>query len=543
MHPQLHEEISRYVSGEDKVGLIPLKIVVPPDEVHVVNKRDGQRIHQADGDTSYWKTRWTQVFKLSTKAIPVNLEGLEVRDSDNTPFTVSAIAIIKLAEPGVAARLIGEDIALLTEEISKVGEAELRSAAVKMPLDEIMRSKDALAEQSASGMNEVARSLGFDLISVKITGIGGEVVQSLIKEREASKDRQITESIEAEKTAKTRTVEKESRSQAEEKKITERTVEEMEIAKDEALYGRLKEKERAQLSEEHELSIAQIEKDLDLQERNQGLELARRAKAKELELAEREKKEALLLADRKVREKELELQAYGQMEAARIEAERREFEAVKEADRLRTLARIEAEKAEEVLLIQAQAKLKAAEQEALTLKTEATALAEEQRLLAEGAKAQAMVEGLAQVELEQRRLELEARKIELERQEALNQAEATAARLAAEAEGLRLRAEAYSPELLAFELEKERIKALAQIEVARAEAMGQAWANANVQVFGGPETLASMSSSWGQGMALGMTAQGLSAALPENLREGVENVLAAAPGLLLEKGLGGKKAS
>ena len=536
MHPHLHEEISRYVSGEDKVGLIPRKIVVPPDEVHVVNKKDGQRIHQADGDTSYWKTRWTQVFKLSTKAIPVNLEDLHVRDSENTPYTISAIAIIKLAEPGVAARLIGEDIELLTSEISKVAEAELRSASVTLPLNEIMRAKDCLAEQSSPGMNAVARSLGFDLISVKITNIGGDVVQSLIAEREAHKDREITEAIEAEKTAKTRTVEKETRSQAEEKKLTERSIQEMDIAKDEALFGRGKEKERVQLSKEHELSVAKIEKELELQERHQSLELARRAKARELELADREKKQALLEADRNVQEKELQLREYAQMESTRIEAEKLEFEAVKEAERVRTLARIGAEKAEEVLLIEAQAKVKAAQQEAQALATKADARAKEQKLLAEGAKAQAMVDGLVEVELEERRLEVEARKIELARQKALNEAEATAAKLAAEAEGLKKRAEAYTPELLAFELAKHRIEAEARVEIARAEAMGLAWSEANVQVFGGPDTLASMNASWNQGMALGVTAQGLSAGLPAGMREGLTKLLEQAPGLLSNKG-------
>ena len=174
--------------------------------------------------------------------------------------------------------------------------------------------------------------------------------------------------------------------------------------------------------------------------------------------AQREAKIRIIEADREAQKTMIE-----QKNTVEIGAFRKQREAEAQAKALKEIAAAEAEAA-----------LKQAE----TLRTQAAAEREAEQLRADGAKAKASATGLAEADIMKAKAEA-----------AMREAEAVKAKGLAEAESQKAKAEA----LAAFEGVAQRVEiiklqldAQVQIEVARAQALGNALATMNIKLIGDP---------------------------------------------------------
>jgi uncharacterized membrane protein YqiK len=134
----------------------------------------------------------------------------------------------------------------------------------------------------------------------------------------------------------------------------------------------------------------------------------------------------------------------------------------------------------EMTTAEASAALKQAE----TLRTQAQAEVEAEKLRADGARAKASAAGLAEAEVQTAKAEA-----------ALREAEAIRAKGLAEAESAKAKAEAlaaYDGVQQRVELTRLQLDAQVRIEVARAEALGTALASMNIKMIGDPAAAASL---------------------------------------------------
>jgi hypothetical protein len=88
---------------------------------------------------------------------------------------------------------------------------------------------------------------------------------------------------------------------------------------------------------------------------------------------------------------------------------------------------------------------------------------------------------------------------------------------------------------LKFELEKRRIEAERDVRVKAAEAMGQMLANAQMQIFGDPETMARMSERFMRAASYGTATEGLLKNLSPEAREVLSRLGSSVVGQLVDK--------
>lgn len=168
-------------------------------------------------------------------------------------------------------------------------------------------------------------------------------------------------------------------------------------------------------------------------------------------------------------EREAQMALIGQKNKIELEALRKQREAEAQAKALKEMANAEAEAA-----------LKQAE----TLRTQAQAEMEAEKLRADGLQAKTSASGLAEADVQKAKAEA-----------AMREAEAIRAKGLAEAESEKAKAEA----LAAFEgvaqrveITKLQLDAQVRIEIARAEALGNAMAAMNIKLIGDPNAAAAL---------------------------------------------------
>ncbi len=293
-----------------------------------------------------------------------------------------------------------------------------------------------------------------------------------------------------------------------------RTMEATEKAQaDKQVYEELQKSEQARIVKERAVALLEIEKEQELAVQNErktqeimATELARR---QTLELSDQQRQIALVHAEQErehaeqerllvlakreeaaqaVKTVEATQQAQREAKISIIQAEREAQKAMIEQknrielEALRKQREAEAEAA--ALKARASAEAEAALKQAETVRTQAVAETEADKLRAEAAKAKASAAGLAEADVSRAKAEA-----------AMREADAVKAKALAEAEGAKAKAEA----LAAFdgvaqrvELLKLQLDAHVQIEVAKSEAMAKAMASMNVKMIGDPNAAASL---------------------------------------------------
>lgn len=467
------------------------RILVPPDEIHVVvgdgrhnltlasdRKVFGQT---AERPSRYWLNSLTQVIKLKTISFTVPIhgtanEGVEALDNSKVSFKIWAHAVAKLnpEKADVAAQRVGLDTTGLVHTITKVGTAELVSAAATMSLEEIIANRQQLAAIAFPKVNSILSELGYDLALLTITRLGGSAYNRLIAQAEARisketgistnkeqiaelKDTQSREQLEAEIRAET------EKKLASERLDAQREVETATLAQQEALAIRQHELEVKQYSRskqaaeaEHDsnlakvklaeqLGIAESEKDAELAQlsslRNAELKAMEQKRLAEIRLAETEAEAARMAVEQA---KQIERSAaLTQAEAARLKEEE-----LARAARQKDVALLEASQIAEALKLEAEAEARSmqikvdVETQTELVKAEAEATATEKRahaakIRAEATKAETAASGLAEAEVEAARVQVSEQKVAVTRAEGLAQAEVEMAQAEAAAEKTR----------------------------------------------------------------------------------------------------------
>lgn len=299
----------------------------------------------------------------------------------------------------------------------------------------------------------------------------------------------------------------------------EREIAEFKIQQDEAVARREIEKNRT-------VEMAEVQRRLTVEQAEVEKQTALIAKTREQEQAEILKKQAIEVAERarevavaeKERERAAAMAAMLEAEADRAAADQRVLtvqvtaEAQREAEkkliaakqtiqenkiREETSADVqaymavkEAQAQKEAAELQYQAKLRLAEAEAAALARRA-----------DGEQAVKMVD----VNVERERVNVEQARVEVERVSLSNKQE-------------------FEEAALKFELEKLRIQADKEVRIAAAQAMANMFARAQMQIFGDPSTMASMSQQFMKAAGYGAAAEGLLRTLPTEAKDLLQQI-------------------
>jgi uncharacterized membrane protein YqiK len=278
-------------------------------------------------------------------------------------------------------------------------------------------------------------------------------------------------------------------------------------AADQKVYEEGLKAELARVTKERQVALAEMEREQQIgiqnERKQQDILAAEVARRQALELAEQQRQVVVLQEQQKRtgQEKELFVVAAQREEAnqtvktveatqqaqrdARIRVIEAERDAQKamieqknsveiEAFRKQRGAEAQAKALKEIASAEAEAALKQAE----TLRTQAAAEREAEQLRADGAKAKASAAGLADADV-----------LKAKAEAAMREAEAVKAKGLAEAESQKAKAEAlaaYEGVAQRVEITKLQLDAQVQIEVARAQALGNALASMNIKLIGDP---------------------------------------------------------
>ncbi len=452
-----------------------------------------------------------------------------------------------------AATTLGRDAAhpaKIKERLLEKLVSALRTVAATMELNELHQNRDEFAARVQDAIAKDIRPNGFILETVTISQLDQTDVKLLKKDNvfDAQGLRKAAEITNEQLVIKNRIERQAEIAMTQENVVTRQRVLEQERARafaetDQKAQVKLREAER--LREVSEFEIAQAEqvesrrvaKDRALRALEIQREAALVAEEKARETAEIEKKKALELAFRQQQIEIAQAEALrAEAEATQRDAEAKEREAAERAitaavlevaRRERDKAVLQAEQEGERQLIEVR---KAADAEAYTKVREAEAekLAAENRALArvriaeadlqarrreaEGLKAVEMIP----VEVETERVGVEAKRVEVLRQEL-------------EAK------DAHQQTAIHLELARLQVSASKEVGIAMAEAFGKFMAQGQFQIFGDPNTLATMTERFAQGLGVSQIVSGLKDGNPllgNIVEQGLE---AAAMGLAAAK--------
>jgi len=363
-------------------GIVGKRIVVEPDEVHVVTGEGRTRFMinpkaviygvSAEREGVYWANPMTSIVAMKTSAFPVKIMGLEVLDSNNVRYFVDVDIIAELdpIEVYKAASKIGNNVSLLISNIEQRTSSELRNVGAKHPLIDVIRDREKLRVDTEVGVRESLKTIGYTLNSLTIGALRGMAVDKLVEQSTTEVERDATIKINTAQLATNLSNNERARQEAEVQSETDKITTAKDLEAEQANETARIEKEEVVAARQHEKAKQDEGRSMSLAEVQHGVSL-QKIDFDEQEALKRAEAEAAEALRRLELEKEREQQAtlkgadisdlQQQRELAR-EAERTE----EEAKRLLTEKTAEAERAAVV-------KTKTATSEAEALRIRVTA--------------------------------------------------------------------------------------------------------------------------------------------------------------------------
>lgn len=276
----------------------------------------------------------------------------------------------------------------------------------------------------------------------------------------------------------------------------EETVKKAEITRNQSI-------ELADVERERAVKTQSVARDQAVQEaevlRQQAVELARRVSeiAVALKEAERANAEAKAKAAEAEREKQAQLvQTVAVTEEAARLAKKKMIEQQQEVDIDKYREQTGADVAAYAQVKNAEGELQAADKQRQAKLVLAEADSKAARLRAEGEKAIKMVD----VDVDRERVAIEQARVDVERQELENK-------------------QTFSEAALKFEVQKLEIQGNVDVQKAFAAAIGDMLSKANMQIFGDPTTLASMTSRFMNAAGYSQMVNGFRAGLPTDVQQ------------------------
>ncbi|MCK9365537.1 MAG: SPFH domain-containing protein [Syntrophales bacterium] len=520
LNTRLYDIQSLQVDPEQGGGLFGFgkRVVVPADEVHVVSghgihsspiamKKATEVFGQAAKKTSvYWRNALTEVIALRTITfvIPVagaNSIGVDVLDKNRIPYNVTAHVVAKLDEtqPEIAAQSVGNDIMGLAANIREVTEAQLLDAAAEMTLEEVLNDRQQLADKARDEVNATLTGLGYKLLYITIAELGGVAYEKLVEQAQATVTRDTTIQINAAQLKTHESNQEKARTTAEVDGLTRKETQEKSLAADKAVKSAELDKDETVAERENALALANEQRSLRLETAKNEVSLQKVGLQKAEQLAtttaqadvallDQERQKAILQAgaladaerDDLVQERDLTRSAKKTKEdAARLLEEQEST-----ADRNKVVTVTTAEAKAEALKIettaQNQVRLSKAQTEAQASEQEAAAKVK----MADATRAEAAAPGLAEADVDERRVAIAEKQVAVDRASGVARAEV--AQLEADAEihrqgGLmeiqlklaREQAELFTTNPALFELEKMKLQLGHDLQVKQAELSAQ----------------------------------------------------------------------
>lgn len=496
------------------------KVVVPSDQIHIVAAAGlhslfasrEELVYGADTVTTtgerrtagiiYRKNSLTNVIAMRTVTFlvavnGVNGKGVNVLDSNHVPYTVSAHVVAKLDETkaDIAAKRVGKDIDSLVTTIREVTEAELADAAASMMLSEVLKKAQVLAEVARQKVDETLQELGYTLVLLKVSDLGGDAYQKLVAQANAEVLRSSTIEINRSELATAQNNQERQRTeatvQAETLRVTEK--QRLEAQRDVDTTSMATKEELAE--RQHELTLIQATREQAAAQSKQGVQLKQVQLDQEVDLAQTSRKATVAareqeLADQNalaaataeaqrlalIQEKELERQAESTAATLKLKAE----EESAAADRARAVALTRAQAEADSLKVKTDAETSTALLRAERSADAATKEAAAEKLRAEATRASAAAAGLAEADVQARQVEIEAKRVDVTREQGLAEVAVLEAKNAAELthqEGLRkieidaqqTLAALYQSNPALVELERLKIQLAHELQVSQIE--------------------------------------------------------------------------
>ncbi len=147
-------------------------VVVPPDEVHIVNTGKGQFVHTSQKNPKYWLTPWKNVYKISTAPMVLNIPGLTVTDNTGTSLMLEMETVVRLRDPELAVKSVGGDIQALKSTLEKLIRTTTKQVSLKYPMEPNVRSfQSSIVRDTQMTVQGLSQMLGFDVISCDVVNI------------------------------------------------------------------------------------------------------------------------------------------------------------------------------------------------------------------------------------------------------------------------------------------------------------------------------------------------------------------------------------
>ncbi len=499
------------------------KVVVPSDQIHIVaaaglhslfasrevivyggsagTAEDGSPLKSKAG-IIYRKNSLTSVIAMRTITFlvsvnGVNGQGIKVLDSNRVPYIISAHVVAKLDESraDIAARRVGTDIESLATTIREVTEAELTDAAAGMALEDLLHKAQVLAERAFEEVKTTLQELGYTLVLLKVSDLGGDAYQKLVAQANAEVLRSSTIAINTSELATGQNQAERERTEATVIAQTRRVTERQQLEADRDVKTAAADTNEELATKQHTLALQQAERSQVIAQKNQEVALKQVTLDQQVDLAQAGRKATVAAKERELADA-LALAA-DTAEAARlklVQAEELKREADKSTAELDLKAKEEAAAAERAK--SAQLTKATAEAEALALTTEAQtsaallkanrtaeaatkeAAAEQER--AKAKRASEAAAGLALADVEAQQVKIAADRVAVTKAQGLAEAAVLEARNAAtlahekgmrdiEIAAQKQLADLYASNGALVELERMKLEFAHTLEVARLE--------------------------------------------------------------------------
>ncbi len=576
--PQLGSSAQVAMTGAGLVVLIIVSIAAVITKLYRKASANMAFVRTGMGGVRVIQDGGTIVLPVVHQMVPVSMETMRLNverrgphaliTKDNLRVDLSAEFYIKVhansddilqAARSLGARNVQPDA--VSELVQEKLVSALRTVAATKELVELHAKRDEFASAVQQIVTHDLSSNGLTLESVTISSLDqtdpsqlqeknvfdaqglrkiAEITQKARVERNII-EREAERQVQEKNVATTKKVLELQRDQAEfeaEQKMKvanvraarEREVAEFKLAQDESMSRRNIEKMK-------NIETSEVERTLAVEQAQVAKQIALIAKVREQQTAEIMKKQTIEVAERSkevaVAEKERErataqaeqLTAEAQRESAKqkvitvqvsSEADREAQKKLIAAQQVISENKIREETTADVQAYMAVKKAEAERQAAEAIYQAKLRLAEGDAQSnvkrAEGERAMKMVD----INVEREKVNVEQARVEVERQSLANKSE-------------------FEEAALKFELEKLRIDAEKEVRVQAAQAMGNMWNKAQVQLFADPETMARMSSQFMRAASLGNAADGLLRTLPPQSQEMLSGLASAVASQLSPK--------
>ncbi|MGN6369097.1 MAG: flotillin family protein [Phycisphaerae bacterium] len=394
-----------------------------------------------------------------------SVQQIVIHDLAHNGLTLESVTISSLDQTDPAA--LQERNVFDAQGLRKIAEITQKARVERNVIER--ESEQAIATKNVATRKEV-----LDLARDQAEA---EAIQKMkVANVQAAREREIAEfKIQQDEAIAKRDIEKQRLVQTAEvaRKLA---IEQAEVDKQTALVAKVREQQQAEVLRQQAIEVASREKEAAVAEKEKE---AAEARAAMLEAeAQREKAAQAVVTVQVIAEAEREAQK--KLTAARQAANENKIKEETNADVLAYMRLKEADAERQAAELQYEARLKLAEADAASAGKRA-----------EGERAVKMVD----VTVEREKVNVEQARVDVERTSLSNKQE-------------------FESAALKFELEKLRIQADKEVRIAAAQAMAGMFAKAQMQIFGDPSTMASMSQQFMKAAGYGNTADGLLATLP-----------------------------